>query len=105
MTNLFKALERIEEAREGLAGQSFMAGHSWEDLTSHCCCHRRNHRNKKLPEENTVLFFKGDYVFFGEMGYETADSKGFRGEPAFGIEQLVQNAEMFRIGEGSTDVR
>lgn len=28
MTNLFKGLERIEAAREGLAGQSFMAGHS-----------------------------------------------------------------------------
>jgi hypothetical protein len=38
------------------------------------------------------------------MGYETADSKRIRGEPAFGIEQLVRDAEMYRIGEGATDV-
>lgn len=38
------------------------------------------------------------------MGYETADSKGRRGEPAFGIEQLVRDAEMYRIGEGATDI-
>jgi hypothetical protein len=38
------------------------------------------------------------------MGYETAHSKWLRGEPAFGIEQLVRDAEMYRIGEGATDI-
>jgi C4-dicarboxylate-specific signal transduction histidine kinase len=38
------------------------------------------------------------------MGYETADSKKARGEAAFGIEQLVRDAEMYRIGEGATDI-
>ncbi|MEK7336777.1 MAG: hypothetical protein AAB111_04820, partial [Nitrospirota bacterium] len=33
-----------------------------------------------------------------------ADSKRVRGEPAFGIEQLVRDAEMYRIGEGATDI-
>ena len=68
MTNLFKGLERIEEVREGLAGQSFMAGHSWEDRTSHCCSRRRNHRDNKPSEESTVQFLKDDQIFFGEMG-------------------------------------
>jgi hypothetical protein len=38
------------------------------------------------------------------MGYETAESMRVRGEPAFGIEQLVRDAEMARIGEGATDI-
>jgi len=74
VTNLFKGLERIEEVRKGLAGQGFMAGHSWENLTSHCCPRRMNRRNKKLSEENAVQFLQDDKIFFGGMGYAMADS-------------------------------
>jgi hypothetical protein len=38
------------------------------------------------------------------MGYETAESRQARGEPGFPIEQLVRDAEMYRIGEGATDI-
>lgn len=54
--------------------------------------------------ENTIQFLKDAQIIFGGMGYETAESKRFRGEPAFGIEQLVRDAEMYRIGEGATDI-
>jgi alkylation response protein AidB-like acyl-CoA dehydrogenase len=54
--------------------------------------------------ENTIQFLKDAQTLFGGMGYETADSKRARGEPAFGIEQLVRDAEMYRIGEGATDI-
>ncbi|MCP9439285.1 MAG: acyl-CoA dehydrogenase family protein [Nitrospira sp.] len=54
--------------------------------------------------ERTIQFLKDAQIIFGGMGYETADSKRARGEPAFGIEQLVRDAEMYRIGEGATDV-
>ena len=33
------------------------------------------------------------------------DAKGSRGEPAFGIEHLIHDDEMFLIGEGPKDVR
>ena len=59
---------------------------------------------KIFCSEHTIQFLKDAQVIFGGMGYETADSKRFRGEPAFGIEQLVRDAEMYRIGEGATDV-
>jgi alkylation response protein AidB-like acyl-CoA dehydrogenase len=59
---------------------------------------------KIFCSERTIQFLKDAQIIFGGMGYETADSKGFRGEPAFGIEQLVRDAEMYRIGEGATDV-
>ncbi|MCS6898093.1 MAG: acyl-CoA dehydrogenase family protein [Nitrospira sp.] len=59
---------------------------------------------KIFCSERTIQFLKDAHIIFGGMGYETADSKRARGEPAFGIEQLVRDAEMYRIGEGATDV-
>jgi hypothetical protein len=60
--------------------------------------------SKLFCSERTIQFLKDSQVIFGGMGYEAADSKRVRGEPAFGIEQLVRDAEMYRIGEGATDV-
>jgi len=54
--------------------------------------------------EKTIQFLRDAQIIFGGLGYETAASKGFRGEPAFGIEQLVRDVEMYRIGEGATDI-
>ena len=59
---------------------------------------------KIFCSEKTIHFLKDAQIIFGGLGYETADSKGVRGEPAFGIEQLVRDAEMYRIGEGATDI-
>ena len=54
--------------------------------------------------EKTIQFLKDAQIIFGGMGYETADSKRVRGEPTFMIEQLVRDVEMYRIGEGATDI-
>jgi alkylation response protein AidB-like acyl-CoA dehydrogenase len=59
---------------------------------------------KLFCSEKAIQFLKDAQIIFGGMGYETADSKRLRGEPAFGIEQLVRDAEMYRIGEGATDI-
>ncbi|MBX3302289.1 MAG: acyl-CoA dehydrogenase family protein [Nitrospira sp.] len=59
---------------------------------------------KLFCSEKTIQFLKDAQTIFGGMGYETAESKRLRGEPAFGIEQLVRDAEMYRIGEGATDI-
>ncbi|MET0516775.1 MAG: acyl-CoA dehydrogenase family protein [Nitrospiraceae bacterium] len=59
---------------------------------------------KIFCSEETIRFLKDAQIIFGGMGYETAESKRARGEPAFGIEQLVRDAEMYRIGEGATDI-
>ena len=59
---------------------------------------------KIFCSESTIQFLRDAQILFGGMGYETADSKAARGEPAFNIEQLVRDAEMYRIGEGATDV-
>jgi hypothetical protein len=59
---------------------------------------------KMFCSEKTIHFLKDAQIIFGGMGYETAESKRLRGEPGFGIEQLVRDAEMYRIGEGATDV-
>lgn len=59
---------------------------------------------KMFCSEKTIQFLKDAQILFGGMGYETAESKRVRGEPAFGIEQLVRDAEMYRIGEGATDI-
>lgn len=59
---------------------------------------------KMFCSERTIEFLKGAQIIFGGMGYETADSKRLRGAPGFGIEQLVRDAEMYRIGEGATDI-
>ena len=59
---------------------------------------------KLFCSETTIHFLKDAQTIFGGMGYETAESKRVRGEPAFGIEQLVRDVEMYRIGEGATDI-
>ncbi len=59
---------------------------------------------KIFCSETTIQFLKDAQTIFGGMGYETAESKRIRGEPAFGVEQLVRDAEMYRIGEGATDI-
>ncbi|HJU06802.1 MAG TPA: acyl-CoA dehydrogenase family protein, partial [Nitrospiraceae bacterium] len=59
---------------------------------------------KIFTSEHTIQFLRDAQILFGGMGYETADSKCVRGEPAFGIEQLVRDSEMYRIGEGATDI-
>jgi hypothetical protein len=59
---------------------------------------------KIFCSEHTIRFLRDAQILFGGMGYETADSKRVRGEPAFIIEQLVRDAEMYRIGEGATDI-
>jgi alkylation response protein AidB-like acyl-CoA dehydrogenase len=59
---------------------------------------------KMVCSEGAIQFLKDAQIIFGGMGYETADSKRHRGQPAFPIEQLVRDAEMYRIGEGATDI-
>ena len=59
---------------------------------------------KIICSEKSIQFLNDAQVIFGGMGYETADSKRERGEPAFGMEQLVRDATMYRIGEGATDI-
>lgn len=59
---------------------------------------------KMFCSERTIQFIRDGQIIFGGMGYETAESKRVRGEPAFGIEQLVRDVEMYRIGEGATDI-
>ena len=59
---------------------------------------------KIFCSEHTIQFLRDAQILFGGMGYETAASKMARGEAGFGIEQLVRDAEMYRIGEGATDI-
>jgi hypothetical protein len=59
---------------------------------------------KIFCSEHTIRFLRDAQIIFGGMGYETAQSKQQRGEPAFGVEQLVRDVEMYRIGEGATDI-
>jgi hypothetical protein len=59
---------------------------------------------KIFCSERAIRFLKDAQIIFGGMGYETAASRQVRGEPAFPIEQLVRDAEMYRIGEGATDI-
>jgi alkylation response protein AidB-like acyl-CoA dehydrogenase len=59
---------------------------------------------KIFSSEKAIRFLKDAQIIFGGMGYETAESRQARGEPGFPIEQLVRDAEMYRIGEGATDV-
>ena len=59
---------------------------------------------KIFCSEEAIRFLRDAQIIFGGMGYETTASKQFRGEPAFPIEQLVRDAEMYRIGEGATDI-
>ncbi len=59
---------------------------------------------KIFCSEKAIRFLKDAQIIFGGAGYETAESKHVRGEPSFPIEQLVRDAEMYRIGEGATDI-
>ncbi len=59
---------------------------------------------KIICSEKALKFLNDAQIIFGGMGYETADSKRQRGEPAFGMEQLVRDITMYRIGEGATDI-
>ena len=59
---------------------------------------------KIICSEKALKFLNDAQIIFGGMGYETADSKRERGEPAFGMEQLVRDITMYRIGEGATDI-
>ena len=59
---------------------------------------------KIICSEKSLKFLNDAQIIFGGMGYETADSKRQRGEPAFGMEQLVRDITMYRIGEGATDI-
>lgn len=59
---------------------------------------------KIICSEKSLKFLNDAQIIFGGMGYETADSKRERGEPAFGMEQLVRDITMYRIGEGATDI-
>ncbi len=59
---------------------------------------------KIFCSEQAIRFLKDAQIIFGGMGYETAESRQVRGEPAIPIEQLVRDAEMYRIGEGATDI-
>src|SRR5438132_5690093 len=59
---------------------------------------------KIFCSEKAIRFLKDAQIIFGGMGYETAESRQARGEPGFPMEQLVRDAEMYRIGEGATDI-
>jgi hypothetical protein len=59
---------------------------------------------KVFCSEAAIQVIRDAQVIMGGRGYETADSKRFRGEAAFPMEQLVRDIEMYRIGEGSTDI-
>src|SRR2546427_3708052 len=59
---------------------------------------------KTFCSEKAIRFLKDAQIIFGGMGYETAESRQARGEPGFPMEQLVRDAEMYRIGGGATDI-
>lgn len=59
---------------------------------------------KMFCSEHSITFLNDAQIIFGGMGYEAAESKQVRGEPAFPMEQLVRDATMYRIGEGATDI-
>lgn len=59
---------------------------------------------KVFCSETAIQFLRDVQILFGGAGYETADSKKQREEPAFPAEQLVRDIEMYRIGEGATDI-
>lgn len=59
---------------------------------------------KVFVSEASIRLVRDTQLLFGGRGYETADSKAKRGEWAFPAEQLVRDAELYRIGEGATDI-
>jgi alkylation response protein AidB-like acyl-CoA dehydrogenase len=104
------AERQTQQMRVGRMAASLFAMESMAQLVWHLADHKRYDIRieaaiaKMFCSEETIRFIKDAQIIFGGMGYETADSKRFRGEPAFGIEQLVRDAEMPRIGEGATDI-
>ena len=96
---------RVGRMAAGLFAMEALASTVWRMADHHRYDVRIEAAIAKLfCSETTIHFLKDAQTIFGGMGYETADSKRVRGEPAFGIEQLVRDAEMYRIGEGATDV-
>src|SRR6476469_2108380 len=96
---------RVGQMAAGLFAMEALASTVWRMADHHRYDVRIEAAIAKLfCSETTIHFLKDAQTIFGGMGYETADSKRVRGEPAFGIEQLVRDAEMYRIGEGATDV-
>jgi alkylation response protein AidB-like acyl-CoA dehydrogenase len=104
------AERQTQQMRVGRMAASLFAMESLAQLVWHLADQQRYDIRieaaiaKMFCSEETIRFIKDAQIIFGGMGYETADSKRFRGEPAFGIEQLVRDAEMPRIGEGATDI-
>jgi alkylation response protein AidB-like acyl-CoA dehydrogenase len=104
------AERQTQQMRVGRMAASLFAMESMAQLVWHLADQKRYDIRieaaiaKMFCSEETIRFIKDAQIIFGGMGYETADSKRFRGEPAFGIEQLVRDAEMPRIGEGATDI-
>ena len=104
------AERQTQQIRIGHMATNLFAMDSLAQLVWHLADHTRYDIRieaavtKMFCSEETIRFLKDAQIIFGGMGYETAESKRVRGEPAFGIEQLVRDAEMYRIGEGATDV-
>lgn len=96
---------RLGRMASNLFAMEALASMAWRMADQHSYDVRIEAAIAKLVcSEKTIQFLKDAQVIFGGMGYETAHSKWLRGEPAFGIEQLVRDAEMYRIGEGATDI-
>ena len=104
------AERQTQQMRIGQMAVSLFAMESLAQLVWHLADHKRYDIRieaaiaKMFCSEETIRFLKDAQIIFGGMGYETAESKRLRGDPAFGIEQLVRDAEMYRIGEGATDI-
>lgn len=104
------AERQTQQMRIGRMAATLFAMEAMANLVWHLADHKRYDIRieaaiaKMFCSEETIRFLKDAQIIFGGMGYETADSKQYRGEPAFGIEQLVRDAEMARIGEGATDI-
>ena len=96
---------RLGHMAAGLFAMEALASTVWRMADQHTYDVRIEAAIAKIwCSERAIRFLKDAQIIFGGMGYETAESKRFRGEPPFGIEQLVRDAEMYRIGEGATDV-
>ena len=96
---------RLGHMAAGLFAMEALASTVWRMADQHTYDVRIEAAIAKIfCSEQTIQFLKDAQIIFGGMGYETAESKRFRGEPTFSVEQLVRDAEMYRIGEGATDV-
>jgi hypothetical protein len=98
-------MARVGEMAANLFAMEALAFLVWRMADQHTYDIRMEAAIAKICcSETTIKFLKDVQIIFGGMGYETAESKRARGEPAFGIEQLVRDIEMSRIGEGATDI-